>query len=173
MGREPPLFRAFSKHALESPDEPPPFVDEMSEFARGLDAERLEAFFEARHEWHWYPILTLGFTSGSVHHDLIDELDREGLLRAIGYAAPICAREDGKRFVSALGLLMMLCRAVEDPAPVEELTAHFMAIRGAAERNAIDSNIRHWFGMVAIFQRDSGAEPAGFDGSWFMPPPGG
>lgn len=166
------LFRAFSKHALEMPDGPPPFLDEMDSFAERLDAERLEAFFEGRCEWHWYPILTLGFSSGSVHHDLIDVLGQDQLLEAIGYAAPICAREDGERFVSALGLLMMLCRAVETPAPVDSLTAGFMAIREAATRNAIDSNIRYWFDQVASFQKKGGVDPLGFDGTWFMPPPG-
>jgi hypothetical protein len=97
-----------------------------------------------------------------VHGDLPSVLSPAQRLEAIGYAATICAREDGQRFISALGLLYLLCCSVRrrgKPVAVPELTKHFMRIREATTRNAIDSNIDHWFSQVADYQFKTGVVP--------------
>ncbi len=169
--RHDPLFRAFSQHALEPFEGPAPFHAEIESFAAQLDGPRLEEFFEARCAWHWYPVITDGFASGSLYCDIVDALSQEQLPAAIGYAAVICAREDGQRFVSALGLLTELTKVVEQPVPVAELAEHWRAIRDAAERNAIDSNVEYWFNLVSWFQKEGGVEPVGFDGRWIIDRP--
>ncbi len=65
---------------------------------------------------------------------------------------------------SGLGLLSLLCRSVDKPQAVSELTLHFMAIRKHVTRNAIDPNIHYWFSKVALYQITTGVVPHGYDG---------
>jgi hypothetical protein len=163
------LFVCFSKKALLPTRGRPLFHDNIKEFAATLDEASFSRFFEARYAWHWYPIITSGFSSGAVHGDLPERLRPEQRLEAIGYAAAICAREDGHRFISALGLLYLLCQAVcrrGNPVAVPELIRHFMSIREATTRNAIDPNIHHWFGVIAHYQFKTGVVPDGYVGAF-------
>lgn len=160
------LFVCFSEHAQIPPQGSPSFHDNIEDFAAALDEQTFENFFEGRYSWHWYPIITSGLSSFPVHGDLHEHLNQDQVLRAIGYAANICAREDGRRFISALGLLSLLCRAVDAPQEVPTLTMHFMQIREGVTRNAIDPNIPFWFSKVALYQLNTSAIPKGYIGSF-------
>ena len=161
-----PLFVCFSREALSRPSGPPAFHDEIADFARQIDRTRLREFFEHRFRWHWYPIVSSGMASFPVHGDLAMELSRSQSRECIGFAAEICAEEDGQRFISALGLLSLLCRGCDPPAVVDLLTRNFMPIRSKVPSNAIDPNIPYWFGRVAAYQLATGAVPIGFDGTF-------
>ena len=160
------LFVCFSSEALSPTNGDPPFHEEIKDVAANLDERTFSEFYENRLAWHWYPIITSGFSSFPVHGDLSSKLTHSVRLQAIGYAASICAREDGKRFISGLGLLSLLCRAVEKPQAVPRLTRHFMQIREGVTRNNIDDNIPYWFSMIARYQCDTGVVPDGYDGTF-------
>jgi hypothetical protein len=160
------MFVCFSDDAKTPPVGEPAFHTQIKEFAANLTKDTFSEFYEKRFEWHWYPIITSGFSSGPVHCDLTDELTDKQLLETIGYAASICAREDLKRFISALGLLSLLCRNCEKPEEVPSLTKHFMQIRESVTRNAIDPNIPYWFSKVVLFQLSTGVIPDGYSGSF-------
>lgn len=160
------LFVCFSHDALDGSNGEPPFYNDIKTFAVNLNEQSFTEFFEKRFAWHWYPIMTSGFSSCPVHGDLTEELTDKGRCLAIGYAAPICAREDGKRFISGLGLLSLLCRSVEKPQVVPALTTHFMHIREVVTRNAIDANIPYWFSKIAFYQLQTGVTPEGYQGTF-------
>lgn len=160
------LFVCFSKEALNPPDGKPPFHDEIKDFAKNIDRERFRQFFEGRCRWHWYPLISERFLTFPTHGDLHGELSVEQRHECIGYAAEICSEEDGKRFISALGLLTLLCRACDTPVEVDQLTKHFMEIRGKVSSNAIDPNIRYWFSKVVSFQMATGVTPTGYIGDF-------
>ena len=160
------LFVCFSHEARAVPKGRPPFHDEIKAFAASMNEASFAEFYEGRFKWHWYPIITRGVSSFPTHGDLPEELSESELLEAIGYAANICSKEDGKRFISALGLLSLLCRSVDSPEAVPSLTTHFMAIRQRVTENAIDANIHYWFSMVALYQLSSGVAPDGYEGSF-------
>lgn len=122
------LFVCFSSEALVAPQGVAPFYQEIKTLASELDEEKFEQFFEGRFNWHWYPIVSSGMSSFPTHGDLPGELTEDGLLRAIGYASTICAREEGKRFISGLGLLSLLCRSLDEPKSEPTLTKNFMKI---------------------------------------------
>jgi len=160
------LFVCFSEEAQSAPIGEPAFHEQIKDFAANLTERTLTDFYEKRFAWHWYPTITSGFSSFPVHGDLPGELNDAQRLEAIGYAASICSREDRKRFISALGLLSLLCRACEEPEEVASLTKHFMRIRAGATQNAIDPNIPFWFSKVALFQLSTGVAPDGYTGSF-------
>lgn len=160
------LFVCFSKEAQAAPNGEPPFHEQIKQFAASMTESTLSAFYEKRFAWHWYPIITSGFSSFPVHGDLSGELTEGQRVEAIGYAASICANEDRKRFISALGLLSLLCRACEKPQASPLLTKHFMRIRAGVTRNAIDPNIPYWFSKVALYQLSTGVTPDGYTGSF-------
>jgi len=160
------LFVCFSKEAQSASNGEPPFHEEIKKFASSMTEETFFDFFEKRFAWHWYPIITSRLSSFPVHGDLPEELTEVQRLQAIGYAASICAREDRRRFISALGLLSLLCRAVETPQEVPTLTKNFIRIREAVTRNAIDPNIPYWFSKIALYQLSSGAVPDDYSGSF-------
>jgi hypothetical protein len=160
------LFVCFSSEALVAPQGMAPFYQEIKTLASELDEEKLEQFFEGRFNWHWYPIVTSGMSSFPTHGDLPGELTEDGLLRAIGYASAICAREEGKRFVSALGLLSLLCRSLDEPKSESTLTKNFMKIRSNVTKNDIDPNIHYWFSKIALYQLRTGVVPEGYQGSF-------
>ena len=158
------LFVCFSREALVAPAGVPPFHEDIKTFAAELDQQKFEQFFEGRFNWHWYPIVTMGTSSFTSHGDLPGKLSEDGLLRAIGYAATICAREDGNRFISGLGLLSLLCRSLDEPKEVPLLTENFMTIRTNVTKNDIDPNIHYWFSKVALYQLRTGIVPEGYQG---------
>jgi len=160
------LFACFSQEALSEPNGSPPFHEQIKEFAATFDEKTFCDFYEGRFKWHWYPIITSGMTSFPVHGDLPGELTESGLLQAIAYAATICARQDRKRFISALGLLSLLCRAVEKPQGVPSLSRKFMRIRESVTRNEIDPNISYWFSKIALYQLSTGIVPDGYEGTF-------
>jgi hypothetical protein len=160
------LFVCFSEETQSPPNGEPPFHNEIKAFACSLTEATFSDFYEKRFEWHWYPIITSGFSSFPVHGGLPEELNDVHRLQSIGYAASICVREDSRRFISALGLLALLCRAVETPQEVPALTKHFMRIRDGVTRNAIDPNIPYWFSKIALFQLSSGVVPDGYRGAF-------
>lgn len=160
------LFVCFSEEAQSPPNGSPPFHDNIKDFAAKLDESNFEKFFEGRYTWHWYPIITSGLSSFPVHGDLPEHLNQDQLLRAIGYAATICSREDGRRFISALGFLSLLCRAVDPPQRVSALSKHFMQIRESVTRNAIDPNIPFWFSKIALYQLNTATVPDGYADSF-------
>jgi hypothetical protein len=57
------LFVCFSMEAANAPEGAPPFHDDIKEFAREIDRNRFRQFFEDRYHWHWYPIISSGFSS--------------------------------------------------------------------------------------------------------------
>ena len=158
-------FVCFSEEAGSLPNGKSPFHGEIKAFASNMTEATFSDFYEKRFAWHWYPIITFRFSTFPVHDDLPEELTDSQRLQAIGYAASICVREDRKRFISALGLLSILCRAVETPKEVPALTKHFMHIRDGVTRNAIDPNIPYWFSKIVLFQLSSGVVPDGYRGS--------
>jgi len=160
------LFVCFSNEALSAPNGTPPFHETIEEFAANLDERSFSEFYEGRFSWHWYPIITSRFTSFPVHGDLQESLSETARLQAIGFAASICGREDGKRFISGLGLLSLLCCAVEEPRSVPSLTINFMRIRESTTRNSIDRNIPHWFNNIALYQLKTGVVPDGYGGTF-------
>jgi len=159
------LFVCFSPEAL-APCEKPPFYDCIRDFATTLDAQSFTNFFNARFKWHWYPVGTVGLSSFSTNGDLVEALNEKQTLAAIGYAASMCTQENGKRFISALGLLSLLCQSIKQEQPVLALTQSFMAIRELVTRNAIDENIRFWFSNVALYQINTGVVPYGYGGTF-------
>jgi hypothetical protein len=160
------LFVCFSEEAQAAPIGEPPHHENIKDFAANLDESSFEHFINGRYAWHWYPIITSGFSSFPVHGDLPEHLNQDQLLRATGYTATICSREDGRRFISALGLLALLCRAVDSPQGVPALTQNFMFIRESATRNSIDPNILFWFSNAALYQLNTSVVPDGYDGSF-------
>jgi hypothetical protein len=158
------LFVCFSQEALVAPEGAPPFHQNIKTLASELDEQKFEQFFEGRFNWHWYPIVTNGMSSFPAHGDLPGELTEDALLRAIGYAATICAREDGKRFISGLGLLSLLCRSLDKPKNSLPLTKNFMKIRSNVCKNDIDPNIHYWFSKIALYQLNTGIIPDGYEG---------
>lgn len=160
------LFVCFSPEALASPEGGVPLNEKIAEFAKTIDRDGLRSFFEERFRWHWYPVVSAGFNSFATHGDLNGEINEEKRLECIGYAAEICAEEDGKRFVSALGLLSLLCRGCEAPKDVPALTQHFMEIRKRVTANSIDPNIPFWFSKVALFQLGTRVVPDGYVGTF-------
>jgi len=159
-------FVCFSPEALKNPVGDVPFLDGLEDFSRNLTEQSLNEFFEGRFRWHWYPILSAGFNSFSIHSDLTTLLHGEKLHEAIGWAALIASREDGRRFIAALALLSFLCRQEPTPKEVPSLTEHFMEIRERVTRNAIDPNISFWFSKIALYQLNSGAMPHGYNGDF-------
>ncbi|MEA1922759.1 MAG: hypothetical protein U9N63_08885, partial [Pseudomonadota bacterium] len=81
------LFVCFSQDALAAPNGTPPFHDEIKAFAANLNKTSFSEFYEGRFNWHWYPIVTNSVSSFSTHEDLLSELTKSAVLRAIGYAA--------------------------------------------------------------------------------------
>lgn len=160
------LFVCFSQKALAARNGTPPFHNEIKTFAANLNKTSFSEFYDGRFNWHWYPIVTSGFSSFPTHGDLLGKLTNSAVISAIGYAEDICSREDGKRFISVLGLLSLLCRSVDSPKTVPKLTNHFMAIRERVTANAIDPNIHYWFSKVAFYQLNTGAVPNGYEGSF-------
>lgn len=160
------LFVCFSMEAANPPEGEPPFHDAIEEFARDPSREQFRQFFEGRYLWHWYPIISSGFYSFAAHGDLLAELSEEKRHQCIGFAAEICAEEDGKRFISALGLLTFLCGGCSAPVEVEPLTKHFLNIREKVTANAIDENIHYWFSKIVLFQIATGVTPMGYRGSF-------
>jgi hypothetical protein len=156
------LFVCFSMEAANAPEGAPPFHDDIKKFAREIDRNRFRRFFEDRYHWHWYPIISSGFSSFPTHGDLHGELSEEKRHECIGFAAEICSEEDGKRFISALGLLTLLCRSCDAPSEVESLTKYFMRIRDKVTANAIDPNIHYWFSKIVLFQIATGVSPLGY-----------
>ena len=159
------LFECFSPEAL-APREKPPFYDCIRDFATTLDAQSFTNFFNARFKWHWYPVGTVRLSSFPTNGDLVEALNEKQTLAAIGYAASMCAQENGKRFISALGLLSLLCQSIKQEQPVPALTQSFMAIRELVTRNAIDVNISFWFSKVALYQINTGVVPDGYGGTF-------
>ena len=159
------LFECFSPEAL-APREKPPFYDCIRDFATTLDAQSFTNFFNARFKWHWYPVGTVRLCSFPTNGDLVKALNEKQTLAAIGYAASMCAQENGKRFISALGLLSLLCQSIKQEQPVPALTQSFMAIRELVTRNAIDVNISFWFSKVALYQINTGVVPDGYGGTF-------
>lgn len=159
-------FVCFSQEAQCAPHGSPPFHEQIKEVAATLNERTLADFYEGRFAWHWYPIITSGFSSFPVHGDLPEALTESGRIEAIDYAAEICAREDRKRFISSLGLLSLLCRSVEKPKAVQALTKNFMRIRESVTRNAIDPNIPFWFSKIALYQITTGIVPDGYEGNF-------
>jgi hypothetical protein len=160
------LFVCFSQDALSPTDGSPPFHESIQEFTANIDVSSFKEFFEGRRKWHWYPIITSGLSSFPVHGDLPDHLSDQQMLQAVGWAATICSQEDGKGFISALGLLSLMCRSVNEPKPVPALSKHFMTIRKAVTRNTIDPNIPYWFSKVVLFQLQTGIPPENYTGSF-------
>lgn len=160
------LFVCFSPEACRNADGKPLFHDGIECFAKALTRETFQEFFEARYKWHWYPIWTRRMSTFSVHEDLPQYLRATQVLDGIGYASEICAREDGRRFISGLGLLALLCRWVEHPSAVTGLSDNFMAVRSGVTQNAIDPNIEYWFSKVASYQFKSGIVPKDYTGSF-------
>lgn len=160
------LFVCFSEEALTPSKGTFPIHDKVKDFEDTLDEHTFESLFEACYLWHWYPIISSFISTFPVHSDIYERLSQDQLLRAIGYAASICAREDGRRFISALGLLSLLCRAVDSPQQVPALNRHFMQIREGVTRNAIDPNIPFWFSKVALYQLNTATIPNGYHGSF-------
>lgn len=159
------LFVCFSTNAV-APCADAPLAEGVEKFAATIDRAGLRHFFEERFHWHWYPIVSAGFSSFPTHGDLVGELSEQQIHECIGYAAEICWEEDGKRFVSALGLLSLLCRSCHQPKEVPQLSEHFMRIRQRVTANEIDSNIPYWFSKVALFQIATGAVPHGYTGTF-------
>jgi hypothetical protein len=159
------LFVCFSTNAI-APSADAPLNEGIEKFAATIDRVGFRQFYEERCRWHWYPIVSAGFSSFPTHGDLVGELSEQQIHECIGYAAEICWEEDGKRFVSALGLLSLLCRSSEQPKEVQQLSEHFMKIRERVTANEIDSNIPYWFSKVALFQIATGAVPRGYRGSF-------
>jgi hypothetical protein len=159
------LFVCFSTNAI-APSADAPLNEGIERFAAAIDRAGLRQFYEERCRWHWYPIVSAGFSSFPTHGDLVGELSERQLLDCIGYAADICREEDGERFISALGLLSLLCRHCDQPQEVPLLTRHFMEIRKRVSANAIDANIHFWFSKVALFQIATGAIPDGYTGTF-------
>lgn len=155
------LFVCFSMDAAAVPEGEPPFHKEIKQFAKTINREGFRQFFEARYLWHWYPIISSGFSSFPTHGDLNEELTEEQRYQFIGYAAEICAAEDGKRFISAFGLLTLLCRSCDAPREVPALTECFMQICRLARTNAIDPNILYWLSKIVAFQVATGVMPKG------------
>lgn len=143
----------------------PPFHETIKDVFAKLDERTFSEFYEGRFTWHWYPIITSGFISYYVHGDLPKTLPEDVLLQAIGYAASICGREDGKRFISGLGLLSLLCSNIENPLENPFLTKNFLQIRESTVRNAIDPNIPFWFSKIALYQLHTGVAPDRYDGN--------
>jgi hypothetical protein len=166
---DPNLFIYFSPDATENPDGKAPFHDEIAEFAEGVDREGFREFFEERYRWHWYPIITHRFSSFPCHADLNGVLTEDGRHRCIGYCAEICAEEEGKRFVSAIGSLAMLCTSCKTPTEAPALTEHFMQIRKTAGEFPDDPNVSFWFSKVVVFQIATKAVPKGYTGSFDRP----
>jgi hypothetical protein len=160
------LFVCFSNDALEAPRGEPPFHDNICDFAATIDKHSFLEFFEGRFAWHWYPIISSGLSTFPTHGDLPDNLNEDKRLLAVGYAASICAQEEGKRFISGLGLLFLLCGSVKTPKPVPELSCNFMAIRERVTRNAIDPNIHFWFSKIVLYQINTSVVPEGYNGSF-------
>lgn len=159
-------FVCFSPEALGGTKGDATYHEGIEEFVKNLDENSLNSFYEERFRWHWYPILSSGFNSFSVHQDLTSLLKGEKLRDSIGWAAIIASREEGQRFIAALGLLSFLCREDENPKEVSLLTKHFMEIRERVCRNAIDPNIKFWFSKVALYQINTGVMPEGYSGSF-------
>ena len=159
------LFVCFSTNAV-APSADAPLAEGIENFAAAIDRSALRQFYEERYRWHWYPIVSAGFSSFPTHGDLVGELSEWQIHDCIGYAAEICREEDGKRFVSALGLLSLLCRSSEQPKEVPQLSERFMKIRESVTANKIDANIPYWFSKVALFQIATGAVPSGYTGSF-------
>ena len=165
-------FVCFSPDALEGAEGDAPFSEGIDEFARNLTEQLLTKFYEGRFHWHWYPIWSFGFNSFSVHSDLTTRLQGEKLREAIGWAATIASREEGRRFISALGLLSFLCREDNTPKEVPLLSKHFMAIRERVTRiadDATDPNISFWFSKIALFQLNTGVMPDDYSGTFDRP----
>ena len=160
------LFVYFSPLAQLTEAGRPPFSDVIEEYVRKLDEKSFNAFFEARFLWHWYPILTYGFNSWPVNRDLVCLLKGDKLRDAIGWSSTLATREDGQRFISALGLLSFLCREEKSPKEVPLLTKHFMTIRNLATSNQVDLNIGFWFSKIALFQLNTGVIPTGYEGTF-------
>jgi len=156
------LFVCFSMEATAAPEGDPLFHKEIKDFAKTINREGFRQFFEDRYRWHWYPIISSGFSSFSTHGDLNEELTEEQRYQCIGYAAEICAAEDGKRFISAFGLLTLLCRSCDEPREVPALTEFIMQICKRARTNTIDPNIPYWLGKIVVFQVATGVKPKGF-----------
>ncbi len=57
------LFTSFSSEALSAPNGAPPFHEEINDVAANLDERIFSEFYEGRLAWHWYPIITNGFSS--------------------------------------------------------------------------------------------------------------
>lgn len=160
------LFVCFSFDAQETPVGEPAFHKQISRFAATMTEKTFSEFYEKRFAWHWYPIITNGLSTFPTHGNLFNELTESQKLEAIGFAASICAREDRKRFISALGLLSFLCRSCKKYQEVISLTTHFVRIREATTLNAIDPNIPYWFSKVASFQLSTGVVPEGYNGTF-------
>ena len=166
---DPNLFVYFSPDATERPTEKAPFHDEIAEFAEGVDREKFREFFEARFRWHWYPIITYRVSSFPCYADLNGVLAEDVRHRCIGYCAEICAEEEDKRFVSAMGALAMLCTSCRAAKEAPELTGHFMQIRKKAGEFPDDPNVSFWFSQVVVFQIATGVVPQGYTGSFDRP----
>ena len=159
-------FVCFSPLAQSTAAGRPPFSDIIEEYAGNLDEKSFDAFYEARFLWHWYPILSYRFNSWPVNRDLICLLKGDKLRDAIGWSSTLASREDGQRFICALGLLSFLCREEKCPKEVPLLTKHFMTIRDIATSNQVDPNIGFWFSKIALFQLNTGVNPTGYEGTF-------
>jgi hypothetical protein len=159
------LFVSFSTNAI-APSDDAPLNEGIEKFAAAIDRVGFRHFYEERFRWHWYPIVSVGFSSFPTHGDLVGELSEQQIDDCIGYAAEICREEDEKRFVSALGLLSLLCRSCEQPKAVQQLSEHFVKIRERVTANEIDPNIPYWFSKVALFQIATGVIPHGYSGTF-------
>jgi uncharacterized protein (DUF1810 family) len=126
--------------------------------------ETFLAFFEARLDQHWYPVVSDGLSATLTFADLPPKLDDTEYRLAIGWTAEIAATAEHERFVAALGLLALLARIAPRTEEVAELSRAFVAIRDRVAPNAIDANVPYWFSRVAAYQIGTGIVPPGHAG---------
>jgi len=166
MTKNTPPFVVFSLKAVLNTAEQPPLHNGIESIGRSLTKDSFLSLFEARLSWHWYPIVSAGLASFPTFEDLLAVLDDSLRLKAIGWSAQLAATADGERFVSALGLLSLLCRTATNRQPVEELTEHLLEIRSKVSLNAIDKNVPYWFSRIAAYQLATGVLPSGYTGAF-------
>lgn len=150
------LFVALNVKALGAPENPPPYYGELHRLTENLNERTLRQFLAERYAWHPYPVLSVQFSSMSVFSDL-RTLAPDTLRRLIEIAVPVCVGEVDDRFVYALGLLMILCDAMNVPSPSPALAESILQLKEKTQKlREHDDNAVHWYNCVAEYVVRSG-----------------
>ena len=157
-------FIYFAREATEQPETwPMPYSRKaLHTLLEGWESEpfcTLYTLFDARYNWHWYPILTVRANSFPIYSDLYISIGEKRIWAAIGYAAQICANAESRtRFTAALGLTTQLIQSAEQRAdelkPVPALVDHLPKIQDKLDRVLAqheDPNLTYWFGKITQF----------------------